>query len=116
LNATAKPINLILQHTKVHANAFLNSDGGTLCFGISDRGNVCGIPLDAASRDKIRVGIDITLKRFYPQVDPLLYSVYFRLVRQSAKHINSNKVTATLFGVLESTKRICKYILSWWKM
>jgi predicted HTH transcriptional regulator len=41
-----------------YVNAFLNSDGGTLYFGIDDDGRVLGVPLNRKQRDHLRLRID----------------------------------------------------------
>lgn len=80
LNAAEAPVRAIYKHVKVHCNAFLNSDGGTLMFGVSDRGRVLGLSLGPRDRDVIRTGIDQIFMNFYPRADPLLYHISYRRV------------------------------------
>lgn len=74
---STKPIEQILRYCDSYINAFLNSGGGNIYFGIEDNGTILGIPLARKDRDTIRLGIDNIVNLYYPQVDPLLYLVQF---------------------------------------
>jgi predicted HTH transcriptional regulator len=68
---SSQPISLIAEHCEViypmdvtlicyqkYINAFLNTDGGTIYFGIHDDGTILGIPMSRKFRDAIRLRID----------------------------------------------------------
>ena len=82
-----------LKLTQKYVNAFLNTDGGRLYFGIEHNGSIDGLLLNRKSRDIIRLRIDGVIPGesisnsigcfpssatgFSPQVDPHLYSIDF---------------------------------------
>jgi len=52
----------------------LNTEGGTLYFGIEDDGKVTGCRLDRKSIDELRSKMSQTMRRFYP---PVLIYLFF---------------------------------------
>ncbi|RUS81186.1 hypothetical protein EGW08_011051 [Elysia chlorotica] len=62
---------------------FLNSEGGTIYFGISDDGKVLGIKVDACTEETLRGDVDFAVRSLIePTVDPSEYSVNFaRIMR-----------------------------------
>ena len=57
---------------------FLNSEGGTLYFGVSDDGKVLGIKVDSALEETLREDVDFAVRSLIePEVDPSEYSVNF---------------------------------------
>jgi predicted HTH transcriptional regulator len=58
-------------------NAFLNTQGGTLYFGVKDDGTVMGFPTNRRMRDLIRLKVDSIISSMIPQVDPNLVAVRF---------------------------------------
>eukprot|EP01122_Echinamoeba_exundans_P011805 TRINITY_DN4818_c0_g1_i1.p1 TRINITY_DN4818_c0_g1~~TRINITY_DN4818_c0_g1_i1.p1 ORF type:complete len:1288 (+),score=282.63 TRINITY_DN4818_c0_g1_i1:108-3971(+) len=74
---TKNPLQAISEHCKKYINAFLNTDGGTMYFGVEDDGRLVGVPLDRKTRDMIRLKIDGIVSQNHPQVDPHLISVDF---------------------------------------
>ena len=67
----------ICDWTKEYANAFLNGEGGTLCFGIEDTGVVTGVKLGRKERDDVQRRLGQIVKEFYPAVDPSLWQIEF---------------------------------------
>ena len=43
---------------KRYINAFLNTEGGTIYFGVRDDGVVLGAPLNRKARDSLRLNVD----------------------------------------------------------
>ena len=41
-----------------YINAFLNTNGGIIYFGVEDDGTIAGVPLNRAGRDDLRLRID----------------------------------------------------------
>jgi hypothetical protein len=60
---TKNPMQAISEHCKKYINAFLNTDGGTMYFGVEDDGRLVGVPLDRKTRDMIRLKIDGIVSR-----------------------------------------------------
>lgn len=58
-------------------NAFLNSDGGHLFCGVTDKGIVCGVALTFDERFAIRKSFDDIIRRFTPTPDAALFSINF---------------------------------------
>lgn len=58
IQTSANPPDAIVRYASKYVPAFLNSEGGTLLFGVTDDGRVAGIPLKRAQRDTVRLGID----------------------------------------------------------
>ncbi|KAJ4459044.1 hypothetical protein PAPYR_5096 [Paratrimastix pyriformis] len=77
----APATNLITQYATITLNAFLNSNGGTLYFGIDNKGLVKGIPCNFVSRDTFRLTIDTVIRGIVPQIDPRSVSLHYYPVR-----------------------------------
>lgn len=80
--------------------AFLNTDGGTLYYGIRDDHVVRGLQLDAHMRDLLRLGIDHCCNRFQPEVVSDLVAVDFQPV-----FLPSGRTEKDLFVVLVRIKK-----------
>lgn len=84
-----------------YVNAFLNTNGGIIYFGIENDGRVQGIQLDRSQRDDLRTRISKVINKFQPSVEPDLYKVSFVPVlgRESAcvVEIQVCKGTASLY-------------------
>jgi predicted HTH transcriptional regulator len=48
-------------------NAFMNTEGGTLHFGVADSGTIVGFPLDRIAEDKLKLDIDRIIKCTFPR-------------------------------------------------
>ena len=84
LQNSQNPAKAILdKYAEEYINAFLNASGGIVYFGIEDDGRICGVHLDRNRRDELRKGIDQIVMRFFPSVDPELYSIDFSLVLEN---------------------------------
>lgn len=70
-------ITKITESANKYLNAFLNSEGGCIYFGIHDETIVYGEPLQYKIRDKIRQEVDVYLQHMKPTVDTNLYSIKF---------------------------------------
>jgi predicted HTH transcriptional regulator len=46
----------------------LNTEGGSIYFGIEDNGTIKGVELGRKERDDLRLGIDNVVNRYTPQV------------------------------------------------
>jgi len=73
-------VRRLLEITEKTICGFLNSEGGTMLWGISDDAIVRGMPLAPAEKDKIRTTLSSKLERFEPVVRQSLVSVEFRRV------------------------------------
>lgn len=84
----------ILTLPQKYVNAFLNTNGGTIYFGVEDDGVVTGIPLNRMGRDDLRLRLDSVISgntqqllrynlflEIKPQVDPHLWCIEFIPVR-----------------------------------
>lgn len=72
------PIRTITEYyVEKYINAFLNTNGGTIYFGIDDDGRVQGLRLDRAQRDRLRTIISKQINKFQPAVEPDLYKIEF---------------------------------------
>lgn len=60
---TKTPLQSISDHCKKYINAFLNTDGGTIYFGVEDDGRLVGVPMDRKTRDTTRLKIDGIVSR-----------------------------------------------------
>ena len=58
-------------------DAFLNTDGGTMFFGVDDDGVVVGLPFTRKEKDLLRLRVDAVIDKMRPQVDPDLWSLHF---------------------------------------
>jgi len=70
--------------TAKNVSAFLNSEGGSLFFGINDDGIITGVAADRAKRDKVKLEFDCMMQAFQPSVDPRLYSFEMHLAHNPA--------------------------------
>ena len=75
--APSDVFRIICDWTKEYANAFLNGEGGMLCFGIEDTGVVTGVKLGRKERDDVQRRLGQIVKEFYPAVDPSLWQIEF---------------------------------------
>lgn len=72
------PVKAIVdKYVEEYINAFLNTNGGTIYFGIDDGGHVLGVQLDRNQRDNLRTQIDQIVQRFDPSLEPDMYQVHF---------------------------------------
>lgn len=60
-----------------YISSFLNTEGGTLFFGIDDNGFVVGCDLTRKDMDEFRTILSQTLRRFTPQVFDSMYQVTY---------------------------------------
>ncbi|KAJ4455189.1 putative eIF-2-alpha kinase GCN2 [Paratrimastix pyriformis] len=74
---TKKLSEMVVHLASEYMNAFLNTRGGTIYFGVEDNGIIKGIRVDRKMRDTLRLGIDSAVNLYRPQVDPSLYTVTF---------------------------------------
>jgi hypothetical protein len=78
LQNAQNPVKAIVdKHVEEYVNAFLNTDGGIIYFGIEDNGQVRGIRLSRSQRDVLRTQIDQIVHKFSPSVEPKLCQVSF---------------------------------------
>lgn len=72
------PVKTITEYyVDKYVNAFLNTEGGVIYFGIDDDGRVQGIQLDRSQRDQLRTEISRLINKFQPSVEPELYRIEF---------------------------------------
>eukprot|EP00994_Dinema_validum_P004954 NODE_303_length_1936_cov_35.043455_g214_i0.p1 GENE.NODE_303_length_1936_cov_35.043455_g214_i0~~NODE_303_length_1936_cov_35.043455_g214_i0.p1 ORF type:complete len:454 (+),score=101.56 NODE_303_length_1936_cov_35.043455_g214_i0:59-1363(+) len=72
-----KPFDVVKSKAGEYINAFLNSDGGSLYFGVADDGQIEDIELNAEDRDMLRKLIDAKVQGMDPPVDPDLVRTAF---------------------------------------
>jgi predicted HTH transcriptional regulator len=77
VQVTKQPVEQISDYAEKYINAFLNTNGGTIYFGVEDDGKVRGIILNRRGRDLLRLKLDNIVSSFKPQVDPNLVRVTF---------------------------------------
>jgi len=77
VSRAADTVNSILRLVPKYVNAFLNTDGGRILFGVADDGTVVGLPFDRKQKDILRLRVDAAIDSFRPQVDPDLWSLRF---------------------------------------
>lgn len=72
---------------------YLNSDGGSLFFGINDSGIVKGINLGRSDIDEFQINLDQNLRKFTPKVFPSALELSFHEVAndKSLKKVIQNK-------------------------
>ncbi len=71
-----KPFNRI-KDVSEYITAFLNSEGGTIYFGIENNGIVSGLLMSRKDRDETRTFIDHKVQEIDPSIDPSLVRVEF---------------------------------------
>ncbi|MBD2100656.1 ATP-binding protein [Leptolyngbya sp. FACHB-261] len=77
----ANPINTIKNLVDEYAVAYLNSEGGSIFFGIQDSDqHVVGVRLDVPQRDKLRKEVSNKLANIQPKIDPTVYRLEFHAV------------------------------------
>jgi len=85
LQKSKDPVKTILDYyVEEYVNAFLNTNGGVIYFGIDDDGRAQGIELTRSTRDDLRIGISKIINKFQPPVEPELYQIKFVAVADSA--------------------------------
>lgn len=62
--------------------AFLNTEGGTIYFGVTDDGKVLGIVANQKTEDNIRLAIDTAVTMIQPVPEPSTYTVNFAKVME----------------------------------
>lgn len=75
----------MLKRCRQCLNAFLNSGGGTLYFGIDNNGIIQGVNLSYTTRDKWRTGISGVINSFEPRIDSSYFDVRFTQIHQQRK-------------------------------
>lgn len=74
------PLNSIQRHVDEYILAFLNSEGGSIFWGICDNGIVKGLSLSLELKDKIRKTINSKINTIEPPIDPTQIGVFFHPV------------------------------------
>jgi len=78
LRKSKDPVKTILDYyVEEYVNAFFNTNGGVIYFGIDDDGRAQGIQLTRSARDDLRIGISKIINKFQPPVEPNLYEIKF---------------------------------------
>eukprot|EP01124_Arcella_intermedia_P022821 TRINITY_DN3489_c0_g1_i1.p1 TRINITY_DN3489_c0_g1~~TRINITY_DN3489_c0_g1_i1.p1 ORF type:complete len:886 (-),score=213.43 TRINITY_DN3489_c0_g1_i1:923-3580(-) len=73
----AHPFEAITEYCLKYINAFLNTNGGTIYFGVEDDGKIVGLNASRGQRDELRLRIDSIVSNIRPQVDVHLYQLDF---------------------------------------
>ena len=74
-------LSCLLDEAETYLNAFLNTNGGEIYFGVADDGTVRGQPtMNENKRNYIRSAIGQRLRRFNLPVSSEFYSVEFKEV------------------------------------
>lgn len=91
LQETNQPLRKVIgNYCREYLNAFLNTYGGYLLFGVDDRGHVHGISLSASEADEIFLVIDNSLNQMRPQPGGVIQEVALTPVT-NREEIISNK-------------------------
>ncbi|KAH9490732.1 Schlafen-like protein 1 [Bulinus truncatus] len=89
---------------------FLNSEGGTIYFGVSDIGDVVGVDVNSDMEQSIRKDIVYTAHLIEPHVSSRDFSVNFaRVMDQSGELSNDLKVLEVCVRPREPPKRMYSY-------
>jgi Putative DNA-binding domain len=73
-----------------YVSAFLNTEGGTLYYGISDNGVVSGVTMNRRVRDLFTTAFDGCVNKFRPPVEPSYYRLnYFPVYSSSGNPLNN---------------------------
>lgn len=70
-------VNIAADLVAPYVSAFLNTEGGTLFYGISDNGRVSGVLLTRKLRDLFVLTMDCNINRFTPHLSSDEYSIRF---------------------------------------
>lgn len=79
------PVNHINSNVGEYINSFLNSNGGTIFYGISDDMVVKGVYIDRKQKDEIRICINNAVNSMEPKIAPDSISIDFKEVYSKAK-------------------------------
>ena len=80
------PTRRISDYVGKYVNAFLNTSGGTIYFGVTDDGVIKGVWLSRSDRDTLRLALDSMMHAFFPPVDPALIQLYFVPVVEAPRY------------------------------
>ncbi|CAL6093740.1 AAA-4_domain protein [Hexamita inflata] len=105
---TKKPLEVIQKYLKDYLNAFLNSHGGSIWFGIEDDGTIRGLYLTLKERDECRLSIDTLCNTFVPQVDNSLTRLDLIPVNMLINEIDQTRFQPT--DIDQSTGFTCKAV------
>lgn len=81
------PIRTIINAVDNYAVSFLNSEGGSIYWGINDERTVVGLQLDANQRDELRRSVNSKLVTIQPPIDPTAYRIEFYSVIQNGQRL-----------------------------
>ncbi len=81
----SNPVDTIKNTVDEYVVAFLNSEGGSIYWGIRDADRVVlGVPLDSSQRDKLRRLVSEKLSQILPAVAPTAYRIEFHPVYEES--------------------------------
>ncbi len=82
------PCSSIVNTADNYAVAFLNSEGGRIYWGITDREKeVVGVLLSSEDRDRLRREVSNKLRTITPPIDPILYRVILHPVENASSDV-----------------------------
>lgn len=85
---STSPASRVIEYCRKYINAFLNSNGGTIYFGVTDDGIIAGIILTQKNRDDIKQSVDEILQQYLPKVNTNLVKIKFIPVEPKSTHID----------------------------
>ncbi|EFO61782.1 AAA-4 domain protein [Giardia lamblia P15] len=92
LQETNQPLRKVIgNYCREYLNAFLNTYGGCLLFGVDDRGYVQGIFLPNSERDKVLLAIDNSLNQMRPQPGGVIQKIALIPVTDGSTIITNKK-------------------------
>lgn len=105
LQNAQNPVKAIVdKYIEEYINAYLNTNGGIILFGVNNDGCVLGVRLSRKQRDELRTLLDQIVQKFIPSVEPESYSIEFIPVYGKdidtdlyVVEINVSKGTANLY-------------------
>ena len=70
-------ISLAVELIAPYVSAFLNTEGGTIYYGVRDDGVVTGVVLNRKLRDNLVLALDAAINKFTPHVNSDNYNIHF---------------------------------------
>lgn len=70
-----------------YVSAFLNTEGGTIYYGVADNGLITGIKMNRKGRDLFTQSFDNILNKFRPAIGPSLYRMNYAPVYNKQRKV-----------------------------
>ena len=102
ISRSGNPVQSIVEKAEEYAVAFLNAKGGSIFWGIDDRGSVIGVGLSRAQRDRIRTEVFNKLSHITPSGVPLTCHITFHKVYKSDRKTIIDNLSVVKLAVPEA--------------